>query len=63
VRNRVAEPAREQHDGRQRRTVGESFGWRACPVESAIGIALVVISALEIFFIVRVVSGNLNLRG
>jgi uncharacterized membrane protein len=32
-------------------------------VESAIGIALVVISALEIFFIVRVVSGNLNLRG
>jgi uncharacterized membrane protein len=40
-----------------------SCGWRACPVESAIGIALVVISALEIFFIVRVVSGNLNLRG
>jgi hypothetical protein len=31
------------------------------PVEMAIGVALVVISALLIFGIVRVVSGNLNI--
>jgi len=31
-------------------------------VETAIGIALVVISALEIFFIVRIVSANLRVR-
>lgn len=33
----------------------------ACPVETAIGIALVVISAIEIIGIVRVVSANLNI--
>lgn len=37
------------------------MGWRNCPVEMAIGIALVVISAIEIWVIVRAVSANLNL--
>ena len=37
------------------------MGWRNCPVETAISIALVVISAIEIWVIVRAVSANLNL--
>ena len=36
-------------------------GWRVCLVEAAIGIALVVLSAVLILGIVRVVSANLNL--
>jgi hypothetical protein len=43
-----------------RRTVGGAE-WRSSPVETAIGIALVVIAAIEIFGIVRVVSANLNI--
>ena len=37
------------------------MGRRNCPMEMAIGIALVVISIGEIWLIVRVVSSNLNL--
>mgnify|MGYP001559628216 CR=1 FL=1 len=40
---------------------GGHKGWRTCLVEMAIGIALVVISGLLIYSIVRVVSANLNI--
>lgn len=40
---------------------GGREGWRNCPVEMAIGVALVLISAILIFGIVRVVSGNMNI--
>ena len=43
-----------------RRAAGDEE-WRAQLVEMAIGIALVVISAIEIYGIVRVVSSNLNI--
>jgi hypothetical protein len=50
------------HDAAQRRGDRRSTdGWRVCLVESAIGIALVVISAVLILGIVRVVSANLNI--
>ena len=38
-----------------------SDGMEELPVEMVIGIALVVISAIEIWVIVRAVSANLNL--
>jgi hypothetical protein len=40
---------------------GNHKGWRTCLVEMAISIALVVISGLLIYSIVRVVSANLNI--
>ncbi len=61
LRKCVAAPTREPHHGPQRRFIGGRNGWRICPVEMAIGIALVVISAVEIWVIVRAVSANLNL--
>ncbi len=36
-------------------------GWRVCLVEAAIGIALVVLSAVLVLGIVRVVSANLDI--
>ena len=48
------------HHHRQRRTVGGQE-WRVLPVEMAIGIGLVVLSAVLIFGIVKVVSSNLSI--
>lgn len=61
MRNDVAASRLQPHDGSQRRTIGDRKGWRSCLVEMAIGIALVVISVVEIWVIVKAVSANLNL--
>ena len=37
---------------------GRRGGWRSIPMETAVGIALIVIAALEIVWIIRTVSAN-----
>lgn len=62
-RNALPRALRAAHDARGARHSPRAESKGADPVEMVIGIALIVIAALEIWFIVRTVQANMRSIG